>query len=129
MFFKLPCHRFAMLSLLAAGGVLLLACRPESTTAAAPPPTVIFEATYPGANAQVVAEAVAAPIEQQINGVEQLRSMRSECRGDRSYLLTVVCADGVDRSLAQTLVQNRVNLTLSALPDVVKARGVSIKQG
>jgi multidrug efflux pump subunit AcrB len=129
MFIKPSLNGLARLWLLfLGGGAMLLDCGPNSA-AAAPPPTAIVETKYPGANAQVVAEAVAAPIEQQIKGIEKLRSLRSQCRSDGSYLLAVVFAEGVDRSLAQTLVQKRVSLALPTLPDAVRTRGASVKQG
>ncbi len=76
---------------------------------------------YPGASAQVVAETVAAPIEQQVNGVENMMYMSSQCTNDGNYTLTVTFKHGVDLNLAQVLVQNRVALALPLLPDVIKA--------
>ena len=69
-------------------------------------------AHYPGASAQVVAETVAAPIEQQVNGVENMMYMSSQCTNDGTYNLTVTFKHGVDLNLAQVLVQNRVSLAL-----------------
>jgi multidrug efflux pump len=89
------------------------------------PPTVTVQATYPGASAKDVAEAVAAPIEQQVNGVEGMMYMSSSCTNDGSYNLTVTFWQGIDLNMAQVLVQNRVNLALPMLPDVIKATGVT----
>jgi multidrug efflux pump len=92
------------------------------------PPTVQVDCNYPGASAQVVAESIAAPIEQQVNGVEEMLYMASQCTNDGSYTLTVTFKLGVDLDIAQVLVQNRVNLALPQLPDVVKATGVITKK-
>ncbi len=110
-----------------AGGIALsslpIAQYPEIT-----PPTVEVYAIYPGANAQVVADTVAAPIEQQVNGVEKMLYMSSQCTNDGTYSLTVTFEHGIDLNIAQVLVQNRVNLALPILPDLVKRRGVSVKK-
>ena len=82
------------------------------------------QCTYPGANAQVVADSVAAPIEQQVNGVENMLYMVSQSNNDGSYTLTVTFKPGVNLNFAQVLVQNRINLALPLLPDVVKQAGV-----
>ena len=76
----------------------------------------------------VVAESVAAPIEQQVNGVEDMLYMSSQCANDGSYSLTVTFKPGVDLNFAQVLVQNRVNLALPQLPDVVKQTGVTTRK-
>ena len=92
------------------------------------PPTVEVSAIYPGANAQVVADTVAAPIEQQVNGVEGMLYMSSQCTNDGTYNLTVTFQNGVDLNMAQVLVQNRVSLAQPMLPDLVKRRGVTVKK-
>ena len=92
------------------------------------PPSIIVTCTYPGANAQVVAESVAAPIEQQVNGVEDMMYMSSQSTNDGSYSLTVTFKPGVNLNFAQVLVQNRVNLALPLLPDVVKQAGVTTRK-
>src|SRR5215471_10426644 len=92
------------------------------------PPTILVACAYPGANAQVVADTIAAPIEQQVNGVEKMMYMSSQCNNDGSYSLTVTFKLGVNLDTAQVLVQNRVALALPILPDVVKATGVTVKK-
>lgn len=92
------------------------------------PPTVQVSCQYPGASATVVAETIAAPIEQQVNGVENMLYMSSQCGNDGSYNLTVTFKLGTNLDMAQVLVQNRVSLALPTLPDVVKATGVSTKK-
>jgi multidrug efflux pump subunit AcrB len=110
-----------------AGGISLwslpIAQYPEIT-----PPTVEVSAIYPGANAQVVADTVAAPIEQQVNGVENMMYMSSQCTNDGTYTLTVTFANGVDLNMAQVLVQNRVALAQPILPELVRRRGVTVKK-
>src|SRR5215208_5361615 len=80
------------------------------------PPTVEVSATYPGANAQVVADTVAAPIEQQVNGVEGMMYMSSQCTNDGNYTLSITFKLGTDLNIAQVLVQNRVALAQPILP-------------
>src|SRR5438034_5314508 len=92
------------------------------------PPTVEVSAIYPGANAKVVADTVAAPIEQQVNGVEDMMYMSSQCTNDGNYALTVTFRPGTNLNLAQVLVQNRVSLAQPILPDLVKRRGVTVKK-
>src|ERR1700752_3065482 len=81
------------------------------------PPTVRVTANYPGASAQVVADTVAAPIEQQVNGVEGMLYMSSQSNSDGSYTLDITFAQGTDPDMAQVLVQNRVAIAQPSLPD------------
>jgi multidrug efflux pump len=110
-----------------AGGIsvfyLPLAQFPQIT-----PPTVQVTCNYPGASAREVADAVAAPIEQQVNGVERMMYMSSQCANDGTYNLTVTFQQGVDLNMAQVLVQNRVNLAVPQLPEVIKQTGVTTRK-
>jgi multidrug efflux pump len=92
------------------------------------PPTVQVTASYPGANAVVVANTVAAPIEQQVNGVERMLYMSSQSTNDGNYTLTVTFEIGTDVNMAQVLVQNRVALAQPQLPPQVQLEGVNTKK-
>ncbi len=90
------------------------------------PPTVQVTCTYPGANAQVVADTIAAPMEQQVNGVEGMIYMSSQSTNDGAYTLTVTFEIGTDVNMAQVLVQNRVALATPQLPAQVQLQGISV---
>ena len=109
-------------------GLISAALLPVAQYPQVTPPTVRVSAIYPGANARVVAESVAAPIEQQVNGVENMLYMSSQSSNDGSYALDVTFELGTDLDMAQVLVQNRVAIAQPVLPDVVKAVGVTVKK-
>ena len=88
------------------------------------PPTVVVTANYPGANPKIIAETVASPLEQEINGVEGMLYMSSQANSDGRMTLTITFAIGTDPDAATTLVQNRVNRALPRLPQEVQRLGV-----
>ncbi len=105
-------------------GALSLRLLPISEYPEVVPPTVVVRATYPGANPQVVAETVASPLEQAINGVEGMLYMSSLATADGLMTLTVTFGLGTDLDRATVLVQNRVQQTLPKLPAEVQQLGV-----
>ena len=92
------------------------------------PPTVQVTTRYPGASATDVMNAVALPIEQQVNGVQGMLYMQSNSASDGTYALVVTFAIGTDLNFAQVLVQNRVASAMAALPASVQSQGVNVQQ-
>jgi hydrophobe/amphiphile efflux-1 (HAE1) family protein len=88
------------------------------------PPTVVVSASYPGANADVVAKTVASPLEQEINGIEGMLYMSSQSTNDGNTAITVTFTIGTDIDTAQVLVQNRVAIAEPRLPEEVRRRGI-----
>ena len=88
------------------------------------PPVVTVIAAYPGADADTIAQAVAAPIETQVNGVDNMLYMESSCSSAGQYSLSITFQVGTDPDTAQVQVQNRVSLALPLLPDTVQRGGV-----
>jgi len=92
------------------------------------PPTVVVTALYPGANALTVRDTVAAPIEEQVSGVEGMLYMTSQSTNDGAYTLTVTFRMGTDSDMAQVLVQNRVSLALPVIPPLVQNEGINVRK-
>src|SRR5439155_25784498 len=92
------------------------------------PPGVTISISYPGASSQVVADTVAAPIEQQVNGVPGMVYMSSQMGNDGSYSLTVTFDIGTDLNTALVMVQNRVALAMPQLPTQVQLQGITIRK-
>lgn len=109
-------------------GVVAVVKLPVAQYPEVAPPTVSVTANYPGANALDVAENVATPIEQEINGVENMIYMLSKCTNDGQMILDVTFAPGTDLNMAQVLVQNRVAIAEAKLPEEVKRQGVTTKK-
>src|SRR5438067_3864970 len=92
------------------------------------PPTVLVTALYPGANANTVRDTVAAPIEEQVSGVEGMTYMSSQSTNDGAYALTVTFKLGMNSDMAQVLVQNRVSLALPVIPPLVQTEGINVQK-
>jgi multidrug efflux pump subunit AcrB len=109
-------------------GTIALRALPIAQYPRITPPGVSVSIRYPGANAQVVSDTVAAPIEQQVNGVPGMLYMSSQCGNDGSYTLTVTFDLDVDLNTALVMVQNRVALAMPQLPNDVQKQGITIKK-
>ena len=109
-------------------GLVTIAGLPIAQYPELAPPTVQVSTMYPGANAQIIADTVAAPIEQQVNGVEGMIYMSSTSTNSGVYNLTVSFETGTDADMAAVLVQNRVAIAIASLPEEVKKVGVTTKK-
>lgn len=109
-------------------GVVSFTALPVAKFPEVSPPTVQVKAVYPGADAQTIAETVATPIEQEVNGVEGMLYMSSTSASDGSYTLTVTFALGTDMDMANVLTQNRVAIAEPKLPEEVRRQGITTKK-
>ena len=119
----------AVLSILIfAAGLLALPVLPVSEYPDVVPPSVQVRAVYPGANPKVIAETVATPLEEAINGVEDMMYIKSVAGSDGVLVTTVTFRPGTDPDAAQVQVQNRVSQALPRLPEDVRRQGVSTQK-
>ena len=105
-------------------GLLAIAVLPVSQYPQITPPQIVVSTTYPGASAQVLVDTVAVPIENQINGVENMLYMSSSSDDNGSYSLTITFDVGTDPDIAQVKVQNRLSQVMSQLPALVQQEGI-----
>ena len=120
--------RFAMVIsiVLTLAGIISVFSLPISLYPEITPPEVVVSASYPGASAEVVAKTIGIPLEEEINGVEDMLYMSSSSENS-SYSLTVTFKVGVDRDMAQVKVQNRIQQAQSKLPTEVTRQGLTVK--
>ena len=107
-------------------GLLAIAVLPVSQYPQITPPQIVVKTTYPGANAEVLVDTVAVPIENQINGIEDMLYMSSTSDDNGSYTLTITFNVGTDPDIAQVKVQNRLQQVTSQLPDLVNKEGIDV---
>ncbi len=127
-FIQRPIFAGVLSAIIFIGGALSLRLLPISEYPEVVPPTVVVRAIYPGANPQVIAETVASPLEQAINGVEHMLYTSSQSTADGIMTLNVTFALGTDLDQAQVLVQNRVAQALPKLPEVTQRLGVTTEK-
>jgi len=109
-------------------GAIAIPLLPISEYPEVVPPTVVVQATYPGANPKVIADTVSSPLEEQINGAENMMYMKSVAGSDGVLQMTITFAPGTDPNRAQVDVQNRVSQALSRLPSEVVSLGVTTQK-
>lgn len=127
-FIDRPIFSTVLALLIIVAGVVSLNLLPIAQYPDITPPTVQVTAVYPGASAQTVAQTVGIPIEQQVNGVEGMLYMSSNCSSTGAYVLTVTFAVGTDTDMATVMVQNRVSVALNSLPQAVIEQGITTKK-
>lgn len=125
-FIKRPIFATVLAILMILAGLLTVTTLPVAQYPDITPPTVFVSASYPGADAQTVAEAVGVPIEQQVNGVENMMYMSSTSGSDGSYSLEITFENGTDLDMAAVKVQNRVAQAEPVLPSSVKQQGINV---
>ena len=123
-FIQRPIFAIVLSLFMLIAGALAFFQLPLSEFPSVTPPTVQVTASYPGANPNVIADTVAAPLEQAINGVEGMLYMSSQTSSDGRMVLTISFRQGTDPDIAQIQVQNRVSRALPRLPSEVQQIGV-----
>ncbi|MBQ8672720.1 MAG: multidrug efflux RND transporter permease subunit [Bacteroides sp.] len=127
-FINRPIFATVLALLIVVAGLVTLAVLPIAQYPDITPPTVEVSASYPGANAQTVAQTVGIPIEQQVNGVEGMLYMSSTSSSSGAYSLTITFEVGTDVDMATVQVQNRVSVAQSSLPTPVVVQGVTVQK-
>lgn len=125
-FIERPIFAIVLAIMMILVGVITVKTLPVAQFPDITPPTVQVSAVYPGADAQTVATSIGVPIEEQVNGVEGMMYMSSNCGSDGSYNLTVTFDVGTDLDMATVKVQNRIALAEASLPSAVRQQGVSV---
>ncbi len=125
-FINRPIFATVLAILMVLAGLLTLKSLPVAQFPDITPPTVFISATYPGADAQTVAETVGVPIEEQVNGVDGMMYMSSCSGSDGSYSLQITFENGTDLDMAAVKVQNRLSQAEPVLPTPVKQQGVNV---
>ena len=127
-FIQRPIFASAIAVIMVLAGAICYFLLPVSQFPEVTPPQVVVSSTYPGASAQVVADTVTTPLEQQINGVQGMTYMSSSSSNDGSSLITITFEVGYPLSIAAVDVQNRVSQVTAALPPIVNQAGITIKK-
>lgn len=127
-FIDRPIFATVLALLLVFAGILTVKTLPVAQYPDITPPTVMVSADYPGADAETVARAIGVPIEEQVNGVDNMLYMSSNCGADGSYMLTITFENGTYVDQAAVDVQNRVSRATPQLPSAVTQQGVSVSK-
>jgi HAE1 family hydrophobic/amphiphilic exporter-1 len=127
-FIERPIFAVVLSVLIVIAGAIAFPALPVAQYPEIAPPTVVVSASYPGASAETLAETVATPLEESINGVEHMLYMSSSSTGDGNLSITVTFAQGTDVNQAQVLVQNRVSTAEPRLPEEVRQIGVNVRK-
>lgn len=125
-FIKRPIFAIVIALFMILAGLLTIKQLPVAQYPNITPPTVMVSASYPGADAATVASTIAVPIEEQVNGIEDMMYMSSSCGSDGSYSLTITFNVGTDIDMATVKVQNRVSLAEPQLPNSVQQQGIDV---
>jgi HAE1 family hydrophobic/amphiphilic exporter-1 len=127
-FIERPIFAVVLSVLIVIAGAVAFPTLPVAQYPEIAPPTVVVSASYPGASAETLAQTVATPLEESINGVEHMLYMSSSSTGDGNLSITITFAQGTDINEAQVLVQNRVSTAEPRLPDQVRQIGVNVRK-